>query len=119
MGHININSSVSVYHILHWVGECRKSGGLLNLVVGLRRYNGYYSINLFLSDPAKHQVVLVERPVRTSRHLPHVIMSYPPTMAHVSLSQTCATLKEMVMGHWDISVIPRDAPFQDLLTIHC
>ena len=25
MEHININSSGSVYHILHWVGECRKS----------------------------------------------------------------------------------------------
>ena len=25
MEHININSSGSVYHILHWVGECHKS----------------------------------------------------------------------------------------------
>ena len=52
--------------------------GLLNLVWRVRPsqrgHNGYYSINLFLSDPTKHQVALTRD---CSGHLPHVIMSRP------------------------------------------
>ena len=57
MEHININSSGSVYHILHWVGcSLTNPPGLLNLVWRVRpsqaqpAHNGYYSINLFLSE---------------------------------------------------------------------
>ena len=59
MGAININSRASVYHILHWVGECRKSGGLLNLVAGLRTEDVQWVLfNQFVFVwPAKHQVV--------------------------------------------------------------
>ena len=55
---ININSRASVYHILHWVGECRKSGGLLNLVAGLRTEDVQWVLfNQFVFVwPTKHQV---------------------------------------------------------------
>ena len=80
MEHININSSGSVYHILHWVGECHKSCRITQSSLESPTQPGPASPQWVLFNQfvfvraAKHQVVETRD---CSGHLPHVIMSRP------------------------------------------